>query len=150
MDVDADRSSVDWLILPIKKATAGRARRKEFWMFFLFYILLIVFVIIVIFSVGTATFLLTTQNISAVGLIGFAVFFLFYGTVLITASLLVTTGVRRMHDQGYTGWLVMLGIIPLIGWVAVVILLALPGTDGPNKYGPDPKTHREIDPAVFA
>jgi uncharacterized membrane protein YhaH (DUF805 family) len=62
---------------------------------------------------------------------------------------LITLAVRRFHDIGQTGWFVLIfaavGIIPLIGLFAYVIqfaMLAMPGTEGPNKYGPDMTTAR--------
>ena len=58
----------------------------------------------------------------------------------------IALSVRRFHDLGQTGWLVLvfaiLGAIPLIGLLASlaqIIWFAMPGNTGPNKYGPDPK-----------
>ncbi len=42
-----------------------------------------------------------------------------------------SVAVRRMHDSGHSGWNVL---VPLYN----LYLLAKKGTDGPNKYGPDP------------
>ena len=55
---------------------------------------------------------------------------------------------RRYHDMGYTAWLVLvvfvLSFIPIVGGLialaAFIAQLLVPGTDGPNKYGPNPKT----------
>jgi uncharacterized membrane protein YhaH (DUF805 family) len=46
--------------------------------------------------------------------------------------------VRRLHDQDKTGWLALLGLIPLINLVLLVFMF-LEGTKGSNQYGPDPK-----------
>lgn len=76
-------------------------------------------------------------------------------------SLAVT--VRRLHDRNMTGWylvglivaVVVLSMIPLIGPILVLVLeigyivvLALPGTPGANKYGADPKDPNSAE--VFA
>ncbi|MEE4200185.1 MAG: DUF805 domain-containing protein [Erythrobacter sp.] len=59
------------------------------------------------------------------------------GLALIVPGLAVQ--VRRFHDQDKTGWLVLLGFIPIIGGLIVLVFMLLPGTDGPNRFGPDPK-----------
>lgn len=140
---------MEWLILPIRRATGGRARRQEFWMFFLFFLLLVAVVIGVAVGLGISSFMLN-RGVTVIGLLSYVVFMLVYGTMIVTVALLATTAVRRIHDVGYSGWLLMLWLIPLLGWLAVIILLALPGTNGPNKHGPDPKTFREVDVSVFA
>ena len=50
------------------------------------------------------------------------------------------TGARRMrlHDLDRTGWWILLGFIPLIGWIILLIWYVTKGTDGPNRFGPDP------------
>jgi|GEM_PF-2137419 len=46
---------------------------------------------------------------------------------------------KRWHDRGYSGWMVLIGLIPVIGTIwALVELGFLKGTAGPNKYGDDP------------
>jgi uncharacterized membrane protein YhaH (DUF805 family) len=47
----------------------------------------------------------------------------------------LSLAVRRMHDSDKSGWLLLLGIIPILGTIAVIVLLALPGTPGPNRHG---------------
>lgn len=48
-------------------------------------------------------------------------------------------GARRLHDIGMSGWWQLIGIIPLIGWIAIIVLLAKQGVAGPNEYGADPR-----------
>lgn len=61
-----------------------------------------------------------------------------------------SSGIRRFHDQGRTGWLVLLNVAyysaillerPLVALLLLAIILTymgLPGEKGPNQYGPDP------------
>ena len=59
---------------------------------------------------------------------------------------LLPVNVRRLHDHGYSGWMIavfyVLGLIPCVQLVSnlcsFVWLGCMPGTAGPNKYGPDP------------
>ena len=47
--------------------------------------------------------------------------------------------VKRWHDRGKSGWWVLIGLIPIIGWIwAFVEVGCLRGTVGPNQYGADP------------
>ena len=46
--------------------------------------------------------------------------------------------VGRLH-QDHSGWFVLLSFIPYIGGLIVLVFMCLPGTRGPNRFGPDPK-----------
>ncbi len=45
---------------------------------------------------------------------------------------------RRLHDTTLTGWWLLLGLAPGIGWIVLLIICALPGAGGPNAYGTQP------------
>jgi len=48
-------------------------------------------------------------------------------------------GIKRFHDRDKSGWWVLIALIPLIGGIWYLIEVGfLPGTRGPNQYGPDP------------
>jgi uncharacterized membrane protein YhaH (DUF805 family) len=47
--------------------------------------------------------------------------------------------IKRWHDRDKSGWWVLIALIPIIGAIwALVETGFLPGTPGPNQYGPDP------------
>jgi uncharacterized membrane protein YhaH (DUF805 family) len=46
---------------------------------------------------------------------------------------------RRLHDTGKSFWWVLIGLIPLLGAIVLLVFTCLPGTQGPNQYGSDPK-----------
>ena len=47
--------------------------------------------------------------------------------------------IKRWHDRGKSGWWVLIGLIPIIGfWWVLIECGFLPGDVGPNEYGPDP------------
>ena len=51
----------------------------------------------------------------------------------------LAVSVKRWHDRDKSGWWVLLNLLPVIGWLwALVDNGFLRGTDGPNRYGPDP------------
>lgn len=61
---------------------------------------------------------------------------------LVALGLLIPTlaaGSRRLHDIGKSGWLQLLGIIPIVGWILLIYWCAQPGEPGSNKYGAPPE-----------
>jgi uncharacterized membrane protein YhaH (DUF805 family) len=105
---------------------AGRARRAEYWWYTLFNVLLYAVVIALGFLLGY----LTESN----AILGAVIFIYVLGVLLPTLA--VTC--RRLHDAGLSGWWQLLGIIPL-GGIVVLVMTILPGSQGLNQYGPDPR-----------
>lgn len=50
----------------------------------------------------------------------------------------VLLGVQRLHDMGWSGWLWLLNLVPVVGGVLALLLLVVPGTAGANRFGPPP------------
>lgn len=114
---------MNWYLDVVKHKYAqfdGRARRQEYWMFFLINLGIAIAIAIVEGLIGVT-----------MGIIG-----LLYALAVLVPS--IAAGVRRLHDTDRSGWWMLLGFVPLIG-LALIVLLALEGTQGPNQYGPDPK-----------
>ena len=52
----------------------------------------------------------------------------------------LATQIKRCHDRGFSGWWILLELIPLAGFIWMLVSLGiLEGQEGPNKYGPDPR-----------
>ncbi|MGZ3297789.1 MAG: DUF805 domain-containing protein [Asticcacaulis sp.] len=52
----------------------------------------------------------------------------------------IAVTVKRWHDRDKSGWMYLILLIPLIGWIWTLIECGfLDGTPGPNRYGPSPK-----------
>ena len=47
----------------------------------------------------------------------------------------ITVTVRRYHDQGLSGWMFFIGIIPAVGGLLEIIFMLQPSQPGSNKYG---------------
>ena len=60
-----------------------------------------------------------------------------YSLVMLIPALAVS--VRRLHDIGKSGWFILVGLIPIIGFFWLLIYFLQEGTAGPNQYGPNPK-----------
>jgi len=106
------------------KDFAGRADRREYWMF-----VLVNFVI----NIGLAA----VEQIIAPesGIIsGLYALFIFIPGIAVAA--------RRLHDIGKSGWMQLVILIPMIGWIWFLILMAKEGEDNPNQYGENLKETR--------
>jgi uncharacterized membrane protein YhaH (DUF805 family) len=80
---------------------------------------------------------------SALGLAGVGVLCLigFWSSLALT--------VKRWHDVGVTGWFSLLSLPHFTHFVVFLLLCLLPGTEGSNRYGPDPRG-RTAPPAALA
>lgn len=98
----------------------GRARRKEYWMFVLFNSIFEVVLSGIDFVLGTGAILGSL-----------------YALALFLPSLAVT--VRRLHDIGKEWYWIFIGLIPIVGPIWMIILMAKEGMEGENEFGSDPK-----------
>ena len=86
----------------------GRATRKQFWMFVLFNLIISIVLGIVLGFLGkTGTIL---ANV--------------YQLAILLPSLAIAA--RRLRDGGFTPWLLLLGLLPIIGWIILLVLYLLP------------------------
>lgn len=127
---------MDWYLKVLKNYVgfSGRARRKEYWMFTLFNI-------IVSFVLGFIDGLAGLEAGGGLGMLG-----LLYSLAVFLPSLAV--GVRRLHDTDKSGWWILLGLIPVLGWIVLLVFFVMEGTQGDNRFGPDPKAGEGGVPAM--
>lgn len=53
-------------------------------------------------------------------------------------------GVKRLHDRGRSGWLMLAALVPVLGWLWLLYELGLvSGASEPNAYGPAPSAQGE-------
>ena len=49
----------------------------------------------------------------------------------------IVVQIKRLHDLGFTGWLVLINLVPILGGLLMLIWLGFfKGSDLPNPYGP--------------
>ncbi len=58
--------------------------------------------------------------------------------VFLVPSLAVV--VRRLHDIGKSGWWYLFVLIPIVGWILLIVWFCTASQEGENKYGPNPNT----------
>lgn len=116
---------MEWYLMVLRKYTdfSGRARRKEYWLF-----VLINLIFSYIATVIDFLFMGLSGGIYAVTALSFI-----YSLFVFIPSLAVT--VRRLHDIGKSGWMMLISLIPIIGGIWLLILLLIDSERGTNKYG---------------
>lgn len=115
---------IDWYLKVVRDNYAnfsGRARRSEYWWYSLCNFLIGIVLQVADYFIGFE-----------IGILGSL-----YGLAVLIPGLAVF--VRRMHDVGKSGWFILLILLPVIGWIWLIVLLFTEGDQGPNEYGPDPK-----------
>ena len=118
---------MNWYLEVLKKYAVftGRARRQEFWMYVLFYLLIAI-------VLGILDSVLGTRSTNGAGLLGGL-----YALALFVPTLAVS--VRRLHDTNRSGWFILIGLIPIVGWIILIIFYCMDSQPGDNQYGPYPK-----------
>ena len=99
---------------------SGRSSRSEYWWAFL------------AIMIGYLIFGLLS------GLLGETVGSIIIGIALLAILLpSIAIAIRRLHDTDRSGWWYLLSLVPLVSLV-LLFFYCQKGTDGPNRFGPDP------------
>lgn len=101
---------------------SGRACRSEYWYWVLF-VLLANFATVIL---DAAIF--PGNELSPIN----AIFCL----TAFVPGLAVTA--RRLHDIDRSGWWQLLGLVPIIGWIVLLVWAALKGDERSNRFGDNP------------
>lgn len=101
-------------------AFEGRAGRPEYWYWVLFTVLVSI-----------------AGNIlgEVIGVTGNALLALFSLATIVPS---IAVAVRRFHDTGKSGWNLLWGLIPVLGFVIVLYFAVQPSQPGTNAYGSQP------------
>jgi uncharacterized membrane protein YhaH (DUF805 family) len=112
----------------------GRTRRQVFWYYVLAYVVIYVAVSIIESVLGFG------GGWTPYGFIHYSPKPL---TGLLTLALLLPNlgiAARRLHDIDRSAWWLLLGVIPIVGWLVLIYWYVQPGTAGSNQFGADPKS----------
>ena len=118
---------MQWFIYCLKNYAKfdGRAGRPEYWFYALFSTL-IFFILQFLSSILGFQYamneLITVYPLASI-----------WQVVTFVPSLAV--GVRRMHDINRSGFWLLFLLLPLIGWLLIMIFALLKGNDDDNDYG---------------
>lgn len=89
---------------------SGRATRTQFWLF-----VLISWLVSLVLGIVCAMFLKEQTASIISGL---------YTLALLLPGLGIAA--RRLRDGGFSPWLLLIGLIPVIGWIILIILYIMP------------------------
>jgi uncharacterized membrane protein YhaH (DUF805 family) len=98
----------------------GRASRPAFWWWVLFVLLVDVAANLIDLAIGAPIFSAIT------------------GLGLLLPN--ISVSIRRLHDTNRSGWWILIGLIPLIGWIVLLVFYLQQGDAGENRFGPPPVT----------
>jgi uncharacterized membrane protein YhaH (DUF805 family) len=104
---------------------SGRAGRGEFWWW-------VLAVLIASFVVGVIDNMLFPTAFDH-GMGGGGPLSILLGLAVLLPNLAVS--VRRLHDLDRTGWWLLIGLVPLIGFLVLLFFYVQRGTPGPNRFG---------------
>jgi len=136
-------SPLAWAIRPLRRYAdfTGRSSRAEYWWFVFFEWLAIA--ALVILSVTIAGDSEEKDPFFGAFIVPFVIGFL--GLIIPN----IAVQVRRLHDQDRSGWFILLFVIPYVGGLIGLVFMLVPGTSGPNRFGPDPYESEHLE-EVFA
>ncbi|MBP3202487.1 MAG: DUF805 domain-containing protein [Bacteroidales bacterium] len=87
----------------------GRARRKEYW-----YMVLWNLIFMIPFPLYPIWFLVTMIPFLALMC-------------------------RRLHDQGLSGWFILIGLVPILGEIVIFVFTLIDSEPNTNRWGSSPK-----------
>lgn len=102
-----------------------RTTRKDYWMSVLINFLI---AIVLGFFSGLFTNFPIIGKLNIMDLISYIYFIL----ILIPG---LAQSVRRMHDVNKSGWYLLMSLIPIVGWIIVLVQECSPSVDVNNNYG---------------
>ena len=115
---------------------SGRASRSEYWWFMLFlqivpivgYVLVFAYISVALGEEGATMSFETLMNLLSL-------------PSLVTLAFLLpalSVSVRRLHDTGKSGWMLLIALIPCIGLILWLVWMIEDGQAHANAYGPVP------------
>ncbi|MGC3963957.1 MAG: DUF805 domain-containing protein [Rhodocyclaceae bacterium] len=93
----------------------GRASRAEFWQFAL-----------VNFIVGIVLGIVD-------GIIGHQILGSIYSLAVLLPG--IGLGIRRLHDTDRSGWWLLISLVPLVGFIVLIVFWAQETKQGANRFG---------------
>ena len=94
---------------------SGRATRTQFWMFVLVNFIVGFVLNIILFVVPALAFIGQLYNL-----------------LMLLPSLAINA--RRLHDTGRSGWWQLLVLVPVVGWLIMLIFYVQPSMPGANRF----------------
>jgi len=104
----------------------GRASRSEYWWWTLISVVVTTVLNIVMSVAGSAGATVNDSGAMVPGpgaMVG-VILLVIWGLAVIVPSLALT--VRRLHDVNFSGWMILIGLVPFLGGLALLVFTILP------------------------
>jgi len=120
----------------------GRISRSTYWLWY-FLPVLVLSIIVSFVDAITGTFFFIAPEVP-LGIINTVVsIFLLWP--------MIAAGAKRLHDRNQSGWYQLIYLVPIVNLIWWFIFLGcLKGTDGANRFGPDPLATSDWAPDAMA
>ena len=102
----------------------GRINRAKYWAYTV--------PLALILTAGIMIDIFATQRVGA----GYAI------SLFITLWTTISINIKRCHDRDKSGWFYLVALVPIVNIWYLVETGFLKGTEGSNKYGPNPLTEQ--------
>jgi len=102
----------------------GRSGRAAFW----WTILFVTIVSAVLTAIDTQVLGYSTKGVMPLSNL--------FG--LLTFIPLLALDIRRLHDTGRSGWWLLIILVPVIGFIVLIVFWVKPSEPGNNAFGPEP------------
>lgn len=70
-------------------------------------------------------------------------------TGVVAAVMAIQFSVKRLHDIGWSGWLLLITLIPVLGSIFQFLIFVLPGSTSSNRYGAVPPINSTAVKVLF-
>ncbi len=98
---------------------SGRASRSEYWWTALYLALISLPLDLLISYPGT-------EPSGQLNGLGVALSYVYVAVMLAHVIPSLAIGIRRLHDVNLSGWFTLIGLVPLVGWIVIIVLAVLP------------------------
>lgn len=105
-------------------SATGRIGRKDYWIIQIASIAMIIGYAVIV------GFLVTDSNPESR-----ATTWALVPCIVFVGILGIFTNIKRVHDFGWSGWVVLASLIPPVGFVCLILSLFMPGDPAGDKYG---------------
>jgi uncharacterized membrane protein YhaH (DUF805 family) len=130
-DVDAPSASGKHTLKYVLFSFSGRINRFEYWVLGVLPIIAMYIAIAIVGFIFESSGILNSPAIATVVLVSAYLPALWIGLAI---------SIKRWHDRNKSGMWIFLGLVPIIGSIwSFIEVGCLAGSDGPNRYGPEPQ-----------
>ena len=114
----------------------GRINRSKYWLYMAIYVVTWLLMDRVLTLLGGTA---AAGQPVVTGAADIVLILLTLAYVVVVTWSYLAVHAKRWHDRDKSGWWVLIGFIPILGFVWTMIECGfLKGTEGDNRFGPDP------------